>query len=493
MKVRLALGLLLVVCLMGLLYGTAMASRTSVTIDRQIEPPHLDPTRTASASTAEVTHLNVFQGLTRIDQDSQVLPALATAWQASEDGLQWTFQLRENVKFHDGQPFDAQVAAFSLQRLLDPQASNPQRQLFDAIENVTVESRYRLGLQLSRPDALLPFRLALSAAVMVHPDSVTNNDITPVGTGPYRVLPWTGGSVSISYFSDYWGESPAIHDATFSFTANRLELESKLSVGSVDLYADASPLPSHLQLVLRGDYQILEGSSEGEVILAMNHEHPALADVRVRRALSHAIDKQTLLSIYSNTSPKLIGSHFSPHHPAYLDLVDYYPYDPVRARQLLDDAGYANALELTLSLPPPIYAERGGLFIASDLEAVGIDVTLERLAWGEWLDRVFTQRDYDLTLVSHVEPFDIGIYARDDYYFNYVSEPFQALWQEVERTQETLQQYHLLQEAQRLLAEDAVNVFLYMKPQHSIHRAGLKGVWQDSPIPAVVVEEMYWE
>ena len=485
--------LIIVFCLSGLCSGAALANTSGVTIDRQILPPHLDPTRTASASTAEVTHMNVFQGLTRIDQHAQLSPALATDWQLSEDGLTLTFQLREDVEFHDRRPFDAEVAAFSLLRLLDPASGNPQRQLYEVIEDVSVEDTYRLRLQLSRPDALLPFRLALSAAVMVHPDSAATNDKAPVGTGPYQVLPWAGEAVSLTHFPHYWGPTPAIRDATFTFTANRFELEHSLSVGNVDLHADASPLPSHLQLALRGDYSILKGSSEGEVILALNHAHPALADRRVRRALSHAIDKQALLSIYADTTPSLIGSHFSPHHPAYVDLVDYYPYDPERARQLLAEAGYTDGLELRLSLPPPIYAERGGLFIAHDLEAIGIRVSLERLGWAEWLDQVFTRKEYDLTLVSHVEPFDIDIYARPDYYFNYANETFQTLWARIERTQETEQRHRLLAEAQQLLAEDAANVFLYMKPQHSIHRTGLQGVWRNTPIPAVVLEDMYWE
>ena len=190
--------LIIAFCLSGLCSGAALANTTSVTSHRQILPPHLDPTRTASASTAEVTHMNVFQGLTRIDQHAQLSPALATDWQLSEDGLTLTFQLREDVEFHDRRPFDAEVAAFSLLRLLDPASGNPQRQLYEVIEDVSVEDTYRLRLQLSRPDALLPFRLALSAAVMVHPDSAATNDKAPVGTGPYQVLPWAGEAVSLT-------------------------------------------------------------------------------------------------------------------------------------------------------------------------------------------------------------------------------------------------------------------------------------------------------
>ncbi|CAM4097179.1 ABC transporter substrate-binding protein [Vreelandella rituensis] len=464
-----------------------------VTIDRQLKPPHLDPTLTASASTAEVTHMNVFQGLTRIDEQGRVQPALARLWEVSADGLKIIFELQPGVSFHDGRVLDAETVVYSLKRLLAPDSGNPQQPLYHAIENVESVNSHQVALTLSHPDSLLPFRLGLSAAVIVHPASASSNRLHPVGTGPYAFGNWENEHLILQRFDKYWGPIPAIKKAVFTFTANRLELENSLSEGRVDLHSDASPLTTNLQLTLRGDYIMEGGHSEGEVIVAINHAHEALADKRVRQALAHAIDRQRLLTIYPDTSPPLIGSHFSPNHPAYVDLADYYPYDPVQARALLEKAGYGDGLALTLSLPPPIYAERGGLYVVDDLEAVGIDIQIERLEWGEWLSRVFTDKQYDLTLVSHVEPMDIGIYAREDYYFNYDSPEFSQLWQRIKMTQKDERRHALLGEAQRHLAEDAVNVFLYMKPQHSIRRTGLQGVWLDAPIPAVVLEELYWE
>lgn len=464
-----------------------------VRVELQLRPPHLDPTRTASATAAEAMHLNVFQGLTRIDREGQVRPALATRWVVDDHGHSLTLDLRPDVHFHDGRPFTAEVAAYSLDRLLDPEAGNPQRHLFEAIASSEVITPHRLRLQLARPDALLPFRLGLSAAVMVHPDSAATNAEDPVGTGPYRVDGWRRGELHLSAFPGYWGKPPAISKAVFTFTPNRLEMESALAEGLIDLFPDGSPLVSHLQLSQRSDYVIQDGLSEGEVILALNHDREPLGDLRVRRALSYAVDRKALLSIYPSANPPVIGSHFSPLHPAYLDLSDRYSHSPEVARALLAEAGHAEGLELTLSLPPTIYAERGSLHIANDLEAVGIRVHLERLGWREWLQRVFTERDYELTLVAHVEPFDLDIYARDDYYFNYQSPEFRALWERIQRTPDEAQRNRLLSQAQRHLAEEAVNVFLFMKPQQAIHKANLGGVWENAPIPVVPLEELYWK
>ncbi|WP_163558826.1 ABC transporter substrate-binding protein [Halomonas sp. NO4] len=469
-------------------------AQQSLRVDLQLEPPHLDPTRTASATTAETTHRNVFQGLTRIDRHGKVRPALAQRWEVSEDGLKYRFWLRQGVRFHDGQRFDAEVAAYSLRRLLSEAAGNPQRLLYQAIREVEVAGSHSLVLHLSRPDSLLPFRLGLSAAVMVHPASEPTNASRPVGTGPYAFQGWERGEgVALAAFAEYWGEAPAIERATFTYTSNRLELEGGLAEGLIDLYPDASSLTSHLALSHRADYRILDGFSEGEVIMAVNHAREPFADRRVRRALAHAVNREALLEIYPAITPPLIGSHFSPGHPAYVDLADRYPHDPQRARELLADAGHAEGLSLTLTVPPTQYAELSSLYIASDLEAVGIEVALQRVSWPQWLEQVFNDREYDLTIVAHVEPMDIDIYARDDYYFNYRDPRFQALWTQIEAAQEPEARHALLGEAQRHLAEEAVNVFLFLKPQQAIHKVGLTGVWSNAPIPAVVLQELEWE
>lgn len=470
------------------------ASQALLRVELQLEPPHLDPTLTASSTVAEALHLNVFQGLTRIGRHGEVQPALASRWEVSEDGLVYRFVLRSDVLFHHGKAFDSGVAAYSLRRLLEAENANPQRHLFRAIRHVEEVGTHELRIELEQPDALLPFRLALSAAVIVHPDTVHTNRTHPVGTGPYRFVGWERKEgVRLRVFEAYWGELPAIREALFTFTPNRVELENLLSEGAIDLYPDASSLTAHMPLMQRADYEIQDGLSEGEVLLAMNHGRALFQDIRVRRALSHAVDREALLAIYPSIDPPLIGSHFSPRHPAYVDLSQRYPHDPERALELLTEAGVAGKARITLTIPPTQYAEQSSLYIASDLEAVGFEVELQRVSWGEWLRQVFTERDYDVTVIAHVEPMDIDIYARDDYYFNYHSETFRELWSRIEAQQDPAERHRLLAEAQRHLAEEAVHVFLFLKPQQAIRKSNLQGVWSDAPIPAVVLEELYWE
>ncbi|WP_177203436.1 ABC transporter substrate-binding protein [Marinospirillum celere] len=480
--------------LLVVLFMPTLAVADRVRIELHLMPPHLDPTLTPSATVSEATYNNIYQGLTRINRHGEVKPNLASSWEVSEEGRVYTFTLQPGVRFHNGQPFNAEVAAFSLERLLDPATQNPQRHLFAHIQEIQVVSLLRLQIRLQRPDNLLLFRLGLAAAVMVEPESADNNSRHPIGTGPYEFVSWLEGQpLELAAFQNYWGAQPRIQRASISFTSNRIELEASLSEGAIDLYPNISPLESVVRLASRGDYVLYDGLSEGQTLLAFNHQHPALVDRRVRRAINHAVDKKGLLDIYPKSNPPLIGSHFSPLHPAYLDLSDRYPYDPGKAKKLLAEAGYASGLELTFKVPPPLYARQASLHLSAYLEAVGIRLDVQRVSWSKWLDEVFYGKNYDLTVVAHVEPFDIDIYARDDYYFNYHNPGFDQLWKQIEQEQDEAKRNHLLQQTQLLLAEDAAHVFLHIKPQQSIRKKNLKGFWENSPVPAVILEELYWE
>ncbi|MEL7416950.1 MAG: ABC transporter substrate-binding protein, partial [Pseudomonadota bacterium] len=162
-------------------------------------------------------------------------------------------------------------------------------------------------------------------------------------------------------------------------------------------------------------------------ILSTNNKMPPFDNLKVRQALAHAINRQEIIdgAMFGYGTP--IGTHFAPHNPAYMDLTALSGYDPEKAKALLAEAGFADGFTTTLKLPPPSYARRGGEIIASQLRAVGIETEISNLEWAQWLEEVFRGKDFGLTIVSHTEPMDIGIYARDDYYFQYESDEFKQL------------------------------------------------------------------
>ena len=169
---------------------------------------------------------------------------------------------------------------------------------------------------------------------------------------------------------------------------------------------------------------MLIGGTEGKTILAMNNKKKPLDDLRVRQAIAYAIDRKAIIDGAMNGLGTPIGSHLTPNDPGYVDLTGEYPHDPAKSKALLKAAGVTTPLQLTLTLPPPDYARKGGEIIAAELAEVGIEAKIENVEWAQWLSNVYTGKNYDLTIISHVEPLDIGIYAKPGYYFQYDNQDF---------------------------------------------------------------------
>jgi peptide/nickel transport system substrate-binding protein len=485
LTLALAAGLMLVA-------GTAAAQRTDVVIGMQLEPPILDPTAGAAAAIDEVVYANVFEGLTRFGPDGAVLPALAESWEVAPDGLSWVFRLRDGVTFHDGTPMTAGDVVFSFDRAVADGSLNAQRQLFDGINEVTAIDDTTVEIGLDAPKGSLLANLAWGDAVIVSPASADENATHPVGTGPFRFASWVQGDrIELVRNPDYWGEPARLDKATFRFIADPAAAFAAMMAGDIDAFPNY-PAPENLpQFETDPRFQVLVGTTEGETILAINNARPPFDDVRVREALAHAIDRKAVIdgAMFGYGTP--VGSHFAPHHPAYVDLTGLSAHDPERARALLAEAG-VSGLRPTLVLPPPSYARRGGEIVASQLRAVGIEPRIVNAEWAQWLEQVFKNRDFDLTIVSHTEPMDIGVYARPDYYFGYRDPVMRALMKGVDATAEPEEQKAILEAAQERIADRFVNVFLFQLAKTGVADARLRGLWPNSPTQATDLTGVFW-
>jgi peptide/nickel transport system substrate-binding protein len=235
------------------------------------------------------------------------------------------------------------------------------------------------------------------------------------------------------------------------------------------------------------------GGSRAKTILAINNKRKPLDDVRVRRAISMAIDRKAVISGAADGFGAPIGSHYVPGALGFVDTTGINPYNPERARALLAEAGVKPPLELTLRLPPPPYARQGGEVIAAQLAKVGINARIQNVEWAQWMSGVFTNKDYDLTIISHVEPLDLGNFAKDNYYWNYDSPKFRALFQRITSTGDDAERARLLGEAQKMIANDAVHAFLYQPQWVSVANARLRGLWKDVPIFANDLAALSWQ
>lgn len=473
--------------------GPPRPAENAARIGIALEPPNLDPTAGAAAAIDEVVYANVFEGLTRIGERGEVLPALAARWDVSADRLVYTFHLRTGVRYHDGSAFDASDVKFSLDRARAPDSTNAQKGLFEPIAAVEVIDPATVKITLSRPVSDFLFNMGLGDAVIVAAESAPTNATKPTGTGPFAFKRWLKGTRIELVRSDvYWGTPAKLDKLAFLVIPDPSAAYAALLAGDVDSFPNF-PAPELLPQIT-GDprFAIAIGTTEGETILAINNTKPPFDDVRVRRAIAHAINRKALIDGVGEGYGTPIGSHFAPHNTAYVDLTRRYPFDPARARALLAEAGYAGGITASLKLPPVVYARRGGEIIAAQLKAVGIATKIENIEWAQWLDQVFGRGDFDLTIVSHTEPNDIGIYARDDYYFHYAKPEFKTLMSALGRAATEDERTKLLQDAQRMLADDAVNAFLYQLPKIGVWNAGLRGQWRNSPVQANDMTAAHW-
>lgn len=482
----------LAIAVLAGLVAPVQAQRSDIVVGLVLEPPHLDPTAGAAAAIDEVVYANVFEGLTRFGPDGAILPALARSWEISEDGLDYTFHLHEGVTFHDGAPLSAADVVFSMDRARGAESVNAQKVLFTDIESVEAIDDLTVRFRLSRQNGNLLFNLAWGDAVIVSEGSAATNATQPIGTGPFRFGNWVqGDSVVLLRNTEYWGDAARLERAVFRFIDDPTAAFAAMMAEDVDTFPNF-PSPETLG-VLDADPRFVAviGSTEGETILAMNNRRAPLDNVLVRQAIAHAVDRQAIIdgAMFGYGTP--IGTHFAPHHPAYVDLTGLSAYDPARSRELLAEAGVSN-LTLSLALPPPVYARRGGEIIAAQLRAVGIETRIVNMEWAQWLEQVFSGRDFDLTVISHTEPMDIEIYGRDDYYFGYGAPQFQAIMAELDATTDPDARTALMQAAQRDIAENYVNGYLFQLAKSAIQHADIEGLWVNAPTQATDLTGVYW-
>jgi len=487
--------LLIAFAALVLLPAAAHAARDTLVLGMPLEPPHLDPTAGAAAAIDEVVYANLFEGLTRIDENGAVNPGLAEDWTISDDGLTYTFRLRANVKFHDGTAMDSADVKFSLDRARAADSTNAQKGLFDSIASVETPDAQTVVVKLSRPEGLFLWNMGWGDAVIVAPESAEANKTAPVGTGPFKFVEWKkADSVKLAAWDGYWGAQPALKTVTFKFVSDPAAQVAGLLAGDIDAIPNVGAPESLERFKADPDFVVTVGNTEGETILAMNHRRETLADPRVRRAVSLAIDRQAIIdgAMFGYGTP--IGSHFAPHHAAYVDLTRMYAHDLAKARELMAEAGYPDGFKAVMKLPPPSYARRGGEIIAAQLAEIGISVEIVPVEWAQWLSDVFKgEHDFDFTIVSHTEPLDIGIYARDDYYFGYKSPAFNAVIDELKGTADEAARAALYGKAQKILALDAVNGFLFQLARTGVRKKGLRGLWLNAPVQANDVTNVRWE
>jgi peptide/nickel transport system substrate-binding protein len=471
----------------------AQGRKDAIVLAMALEPsPGLDPTGGAASSISEVTLYNIYETLTKVNSDGTVTPLLAESWEVSPDLKTYTFKLRKGVKFHNGEPFNARAVKFSFDRAGGEKSTNKDKRTFANLSTQVVDD-YTVVILNNEIDPDFPFLLGQGTAIIVEPKSVDTNATKPVGTGPFRMENWVkGSSITLAKWDGYRSAGAIkLKKATFRFIPDPAAQVAALLAGDVDAFPRVTPR-SVPQFKQNPRFQVVVSGSRAKTILAINNKKKPLDDVRVRRAIAAAIDRKAVIQGAGDGYGVPIGSHYVPGAFGYVDTTGVNPYNPEKAKALLKEAGVTTPLELTLTLPPPPYARQGGEVIAAQLAKVGINAKLQNVEWAQWLSGTYGAKNYDLTIVSHVEPFDFGNFAKPDYYWNYQSPKFNDLYSKIKTAQRPADRAKLLAEAQRLIADDCVHAFLYQPQWVTVANKNIKGLWHDMPIFVNDLSVMSW-
>jgi peptide/nickel transport system substrate-binding protein len=452
-------------------------SSKSLVIGSQQAPPTLDPTANAAQAIDEVVDYNVLQHLVQLAPDGQIVPVLASSYTLSANRLVYTFTIRQGVKFSNGDALTPADVVYSINRVTTNKY--PYAAIFDVASAAAVGTD-QVAVTLQSPSWSFLFNLAsYSNGVIVDPSAVSTLGTDPVGTGPYEVSGEVANySVSLKANPNYWGTAPAVAGVEFRYFTDSNAEDAALEDGQIQVIDNlSSPDEATTFTSDPKKYGVIGGLTNGKVQLTINNTAGPFAKKLVRQAVNYAIDKQAVIQVASAGLGVAIGSDTVPSDPYYLNLANLYPYNPSKAKRLLAEAGYPHGFSTTLTLPPYYYAQLAAPVVQSELEAIGITVTIQNVAFPLWLSRVFYGGNFDLTIIDHAEARDIGNYATKGYYWHFAgtaqvasqltaanAAPTQAGW--IAGTRVVL----------REIANDAVNDWLYALPALEVHAKGVVGL-----------------
>ncbi|WP_432938358.1 ABC transporter substrate-binding protein [Kribbella sp. CA-253562] len=451
----------------------------SLAIGLVAEPASLDFTTTDGAAIPQALLGNVYNGLVKQDETGKIVPDLAKSWTISADRKTYVFTLVDNAKFTNGQPFTADDAVFSIERVKTAWTTS-LKSAMDVVQTAKAVSPTELQVTLTKPSNDWLFRMTTRIGAMFSKTGVDKLATEPIGTGPYKFGSWKrGDSIVLQRNDAYWGTKPHFGQVTLKYFKDPTALNNALLTGTINVIGTVQAPEALSQFTSNDKYQVIEGTTNGEVLLSFNNSRPVFKDGRVRSGIRAAIDHKALLDTCWAGRGKLIGSMVPPTDPWYEDLTGVVPYDLPKAKSLLQAAG-ATGKTLRLRLPTLPYATSCGQVVKSQLEQAGLKVQIDQLEFpAAWLTTVLKNADYDMSIIAHVEPRDLGAVFNAKYYTRYDDPTLQQALAAADAGDEATQVSEMKKAARRL-AEQAAADWLFLIPNLMVADKDLKGLPQNA-------------
>lgn len=478
--------LLIMTALGGCAGGTGESSedKSSVVVGIQQDIDSLDPHKATAAGTKEIL-FNIFEGLVKPDPNGNLMKAVASDYTISDDGLVYTFTLREGVKFHNGNEVTAEDVKYSLERVSG---------LLDGTALISTLSAEKGGItsvdilddktvQVTVGSANLELIYSFTAAI-IPAGSGEDMEAQPIGTGPFSFVSYKPQEgIVVARNADYWQEGlPYLDEVNFKIVNSPDTALLDLQGGSIDIY----PYLTDSQATeLEGSFQVMSAPSDVVQALFLNNADETLSDAKVRQAICYALDKDAMNEFVFGGNAALISSAMLPTlQDFYVDKNDVYgnTANVKKAKELLAEAGYPNGIDLEIKVPSnyEVHMQTAEV-VAEQLKEAGINAVIVPVEWATWLDEVYNGRQYQATIsgitCDQTPGYLLNRFQTDSSknFINYANPEYDEVYAKAAASLDLAEKAEYYKELQNMLVEDAATAFLSAPPITVAVKPGLEG------------------
>lgn len=434
------------------------------------DPDYLDPHLAVASGTSEMM-FNVFEGLLKPNEKGELYPAIAESYELSEDGLTYTFKLRSGVKFHNGNPVTVDDVKYSFERLMGTDTGKPLSAAFANVGAVETPDERTVIVRLKNND--LSFMSYLTSAII--PKGYEDQNKKPIGTGPFKFVEFLPSQrLVLEKNKDYYVEGvPYLDQVEFRIMPDPEAALLAFKSGEIDMYPR---IGDEKVEEVQGNANIVEGMQNMVQLMTMNMAREPFNNLKVRQAINYAVNVDEIIEAVAFGRGTKLGSNMSPVMQQYFQdgLQDTYNQDLDKAKQLLAEAGYKDGFSTTISVPSNYkFHVDTAQVIAQQLKKVGIDIKIETVEWAVWLERIYKGRDYDMTIIGltgKLDPHEVLVRYASDYksnFYNYQNEAYDKLIKSAQVETDQTKRIELYKEAQKILSQDAVAVYI-MDPNFTV-------------------------
>jgi len=468
----------------------------SVVVGIQQDIDSLDPHKATAAGTKEIL-FNIFEGLVKPDENGNLINAVASDYTVSEDGLTYTFTLRDGVKFHNGNEVTAEDVKYSLERVSGLLNGEVLISTMKTITSVTISDDKTVLVTVDSPNPELIYSFT---AAIIPAGSGEAEGADPIGTGPFSFVSYVPQEgIVLAKHTEYWQEGlPYLDEVTFKIIANVDTAMLDIKGGSVDI---VPYLTDSQAAELGSTFNVVSAPSNVVQALFFNCAEGPLANQKVRRAICYAIDKEMVSEFVAGGNGTLISSAMLPTlQDYYVDLNDTYgnTANVEMAKQLLAEAGYPDGIDLEITVPSnyDVHVEATEV-VAEQLKQANINVTINAVEWGVWLEETYNGRKYEATIcgiTSDITPgYLLNRFVSDSSknFINYNNAEYDAMYAQVESAATLEERAVYYKNLQQIICEDAGSAFI-MVPPLTIAMDKELGGYKFYPIYVQDMSTVYW-